>query len=99
MKQDFINRDIAKFSAGNIALIGMRRLGKTEYLKFRIQTFIKKEMLKLGSNFKLNETLDKIITLNFDDTYFSFIDFNRIESENFYQITLQINEAIEKGEN
>lgn len=62
VRDDFEKRDIAKIKDSNVVLIGMRRLGKTEYLKYRARI----------SGFNA----DEIIFLNFDLPFFSNIDFH-----------------------
>lgn len=63
LASDFYNRDISEYKDGNIVLIGMRRLGKTEYLKFRA----------IDSKLKSEE----ILYLNFDLPQLSIIDFTQ----------------------
>lgn len=67
---DFKYRDIAKFTTGSVVVVGMRRLGKTEYLKYR---------------FSLLEDKESIIYINLDAMRLSDIDFSDHSSVKFIE--------------
>ncbi|MCK5867142.1 MAG: ATP-binding protein [Mycoplasmataceae bacterium] len=81
LPEDFVFRDISSISTGNVALIGMRRLGKTEYLRFRTKKI---------SN-------DKIVFLDFDDPSLTTVQFEKKDSNNFQGISNAIEELITLG--
>lgn len=92
---DFDKRSIAKYKSGNVALIGMRRLGKTEYLKYRYQ-LLKNEISNTNEIFATEEVrLKNVIFLNFDDPIFSTINFKDVESESFNKLSLALLDLIE----
>ena len=71
-KDDFYKRIVAE-SEGDVVLIGMRRLGKTEYLKFRYtKMFSKNKNNESSYDFAISEIAEeerlKTIFINFDDT-------------------------------
>lgn len=76
---DFYYRDIAKYKDGNVVLIGMRRLGKTTYLKYRA----KESGLKN----------DQILYLNFDSPIFVSINFEE-KGERFFELIKEINSLL-----
>ena len=81
LPDDFMFRDISSITTGNVALIGMRRLGKTEYLRFRTK----------------NIDNDKIVFLDFDDPSVTTIQFEKKDSNNFQGISNAIEELIIGG--
>jgi len=99
-KDDFYKRIVAE-SEGDVVLIGMRRLGKTEYLKFRYTKMFSKNKNNESSNdFAISEIAEeerlKTIFINFDDPIFSTVDFETIESESFRLISKSIEKIIEE---
>lgn len=63
---DFKHRNIASIDRKNIVVIGMRRLGKTEYLKYRYFHYQNK---------------DKVVFINLDSALLSGINFKDTESK------------------
>lgn len=82
IKDDFYSRDISSYKEGNYVLIGMRRLGKTEYLKYRA----KESKLK-------NE---EILYLNLDSPSLNAIDFTR-KGEKYEKFIESIYEILKLG--
>lgn len=63
VKQDFKYRELARYVDGNHVVIGMRRLGKTEFLKYRALTS--------------NLSKDEILYIDLSNPVLSTIDFSR----------------------
>lgn len=66
--EDFKYRDIAKYDSGSIVLIGMRQIGKTEYLKYRVNLIKNKE---------------EVLYINLDSPWLSDIDFSNMKAKSF----------------
>lgn len=97
VKEDFHLRSIAKYKTGNVALLGMRRLGKTEYLKYRYKLLMDSLGVKKDSAFvtsDINEDLN-VVFINFDDPIYSEINFNDLESKLFHQLSMSLLNIIE----
>lgn len=100
---DYINRGITQYNRGNVVLIGMRRLGKTEYLKFRrslLESIDKNEDIE-ESNLATTELSpnenninDKVLMIDFDHTFFTSIDFKDKTSRSFQNFSDSLYELI-----
>lgn len=103
---DYINRGIAQYKKGNIVLIGMRRLGKTEYLKYRYSLLgVTNRNEDIGQgNLPTTEVSqngniinEKVLMIDFDHTFFTSIDFTDKTSRSFQNFSDSLYELIKAG--
>ena len=104
VSEDYIKRSITRFTEGNIVLIGMRRLGKTEYLKYRL-SLIKKDDVSIQittydgdySSTSESESGAPVLFVDFDNPRFSTVDFDKKDSTSFAEVTNQIMDLLDSG--
>ena len=103
---DYENRGIAKFKKENVVLIGMRRLGKTEYLKYRRSLIGEKAKDTGTSNLPTTNPIEydsdiykKVLMIDFDHTFFTSIDFTEKTSKSFQSLSDSLYEIIKEREN
>ncbi|MCK5867662.1 MAG: ATP-binding protein [Mycoplasmataceae bacterium] len=92
---DYSIRNVSSYTKESVVLIGMRRLGKTEYLKYRKDLILNNNIPDEESNSPitlspLEEKTDRVLFIDFDSPIFATVDFSKKESKSF----AQFNEAI-----
>ena len=100
--KDYLKRSIAQYKTGNVVLIGMRRLGKTEYLKYRMKIHENTTTKKVESSAVNTSTTtlsnNDVLFVDFDSPVYATIDFKTKSSSSFEAFNKTFISLLDSGE-